>query len=366
MKVLLIISSLGPSGAAKQLALLAPGLSRQKFEAQIVVLGQYGPFAGPLQEAGLPVHVLGWKRLFDLTGLLRLRRLVQELKPDVLHVWDFRALARVCLALGHRAGKPSSRLVISGRLGPHEMQARRLTGWLLSRADRVVVSGAAEAAACCRLYARPGAITVVPPAVALCKAALGPEGDLRRQLGLPPGSRLVACVGPFEPHKHKSYHDALWAFNILTYLYDDLGIVLLGAGPDQQRLEQIARQANLPRVYFREMPGKVADLLTQADVVWVPNQAAGGRNVALEAMAAGKPVVATRLPGLAEIIADGREGFLVLPGDKVALARQTRFLLDDPALRRRLGEAGRAQALRQFSVSELCDRFSNLYESAAA
>ena len=82
-------------------------------------------------------------------------------------------------------------------------------------------------------------------------------------------------------------------------------------------------------------------------------------------MAAGKPVIATRLPALAEIVADGEVGCLVPPGDKTELARQTRFLLNDPDRRRAYGEAGRRRAAEHFSVEQLVRRCAELYEGEA-
>jgi glycosyltransferase involved in cell wall biosynthesis len=80
-------------------------------------------------------------------------------------------------------------------------------------------------------------------------------------------------------------------------------------------------------------------------------------------MAAGKPVVATHLPRLAEIVVEGETGFLVPPGDKVRLARQTRLLLEDTDLRCGLGEAGRRRVESHYSVAQLAQRLADLYES---
>ena len=82
----------------------------------------------------------------------------------------------------------------------------------------------------------------------------------------------------------------------------------------------------------------------------MPSLRGGGVGAALEAMAAGRPVVASRLADLAEIVVDGETGFLVEPNNKAALARQTRLLLDDPQRRRRMGEAGRQRVAEHFRV----------------
>jgi glycosyltransferase involved in cell wall biosynthesis len=95
--------------------------------------------------------------------------------------------------------------------------------------------------------------------------------------------------------------------------------------------------------------------------VWLPSRADRGATSALEAMAAGRPVVASRWPGLAEVVADGETGVLVPPGDKAALARETRLLLDDSERRRRMGEAGQRRAADRFSVGAMVGAFESLY-----
>jgi glycosyltransferase involved in cell wall biosynthesis len=101
-------------------------------------------------------------------------------------------------------------------------------------------------------------------------------------------------------------------------------------------------------------------------VVWVPSLAESGFNVALEAMALGRAVVASRLPGLAEIIGDGKSGLLANPGNKVDLARQTRLLLDEAGRRRQLGDAARRRVAEHFSSAALVRRYSELYQEKMA
>jgi len=108
----------------------------------------------------------------------------------------------------------------------------------------------------------------------------------------------------------------------------------------------------------------MADLLARATLVWVPSLGDTGLHFTLEAMAAGKPVVATNVPSLREIIVDGQTGFLIAPGDKVALARRTRELLRDPELARRMGEAARRRALA-FSADRFVERSAAVYREHA-
>jgi glycosyltransferase involved in cell wall biosynthesis len=169
------------------------------------------------------------------------------------------------------------------------------------------------------------------------------------------------CAGPLE--QHKEFHDPLWAYTYLQLLYADIHLLVIGDGPDRRRLERLSLPVPVGGIHFLGFQPDAAALLAHAEVVWVPNRAEGGGNVALEGMAAGRPVVATRWPGLAEIVDEGQTGHLVAPGDRIALTQQTRLLLDDPNLQRQFGERGRGRVANRFSVSDLCRRFVELYES---
>jgi glycosyltransferase involved in cell wall biosynthesis len=231
--------------------------------------------------------------------------------------------------------------------------------WLLRGVNRVIVEGPAEAARCRQVGVAEDKLSHIPPGVQVTDGAV--EETTNLSIEAADGTRFVACMGTLE--RHKGYRVAIWAFDILHFLYDDLHMLVIGDGPDRCRLEQFARNIRCREVVH--FLGDRADgraLLPRADAVLVPDLAPGGVNVALEAMAAGLPVVASRLPELAEIIVDGQTGFLVPPGRPAELARQARLLVDDPELRLRMGEAGRKRVAEVFSVGELVRRMTLLYQ----
>jgi glycosyltransferase involved in cell wall biosynthesis len=153
---------------------------------------------------------------------------------------------------------------------------------------------------------------------------------------------------------------------ILKYLYPDLHLILAGDGPDRERLNAFACATQVAdRVHLLGPQENLSALLADCTAVWVPNRCEGGRQSTLEAMAAGRPVVASRQPALAELVTDGDTGFLITPRDKVALARQTRLLLDDADLGRRLGNAGQRRATEQFGGAQLVERYASVYADAS-
>jgi glycosyltransferase involved in cell wall biosynthesis len=353
--LLFLTPSLDYGGAARQLTLLAAGLPRDRFQVRVCVLGRPAPWDDRLRRAGVQVDVLGRTRPLDLVPYLALRRLVRDFRPAVLHAWGPAALHAVYLS-----GGPAGARLIGSALLPSARSPHALDRFLLRRLSGVLAFGNAEAARYHRAGVSPMRTIVATPAEEipdLSNAAALPELP-----DLPADARVLLGVGPLEPHK--GFRDAVWALDILNYLMEDLHLILAGTGSDRAKVAHFARAVGAQRrVHFAGPVADLVPLLQRAEVVWVPSRQGGGVGAALAAMAAGKPVVASSLPALAEVVADGETGYLVPPGDKPALARQTRLLLEDPELARRLGAAGRERVRQLFPVAQLAAAAAALYEA---
>lgn len=354
MRVLLLVPDLEYGGAAGQLVTVAPRLAAHDIEARAVALDGEAPWFGRLRDGRVAIDLLGWHRLIDLDPFLRLRRLVRQFRPDVVHAWGIPAVRAAALVW------PLGSVVVSEPLSRLDWRhVSWLDAWLLRRAGRVVAAGAAEEHRLRQLRVAAECLAVVPPAAADADADPSTAAAV---VELPPRARVILCVGPLG--RRKGHRDAIWAFDILKYLYDDLHLVLVGAGPERETLAEFARAIGASgRVHFAGPQASLAGWLSRADLVWVPSLAPCGRGAALDGMAAGRCVVASRVPGPADVVADGETGILVPPGDKAALARQTRVLLDDDDLRRRLGDAARRSARSNFTPEAAAARFAAVYRS---
>ena len=218
-----------------------------------------------------------------------LRRLLAELRPDVVHLWGRTALRAVAALGGGRGG----RLFVSAAL-PAERPMNWFDSWLLRRADRVMVFSEAENHRCRRLGVRGDQVAVVAPGV---RPAATIESASAVEM---PAGRLLFAIGPIEAHK--GFRDAVWALDVLHYLYEDLRLVLAGDGPDLSRLEEFARAIDVDnRMVLLGRQPDLAPWLHSAELVWIPSRTSGGVCAALEAMAAGRPIIATRLPELMEV-----------------------------------------------------------------
>ena len=135
-------------------------------------------------------------------------------------------------------------------------------------------------------------------------------GTTRRQLlaelGLPADSRLVGLVGRLWPQKRVK--DAIWATDLLKVIRDDVHLLVIGDGPQRDRLRRYRDQCRIrDKVHFLGERGDVPRFLPHFDVLWSTSGYEGQSNVILEAMAAGVPVVATDIPGTRELVVAGRD-----------------------------------------------------------
>ncbi len=184
--------------------------------------------------------------------------------------------------------------------------------------------------------------------------------EVCRELDIEPGSLLIGTAARLRPLKRI---DKLIRASSLLHR-PDFHIVILGEGPDQTRLEQIASDAGVSdRVVFAGMKEKIADYLSAMDVFVLPSNIESFGNAAVEAMGLGVPtLIFTDGGGLLEHIEDGKTGFIVK--DEEELANRIDALLDSQDLRRTIGEAGKAHVRTTYSLDQMSRRYKELYEKA--
>jgi glycosyltransferase involved in cell wall biosynthesis len=139
---------------------------------------------------------------------------------------------------------------------------------------------------------------------------------------------------------------------------------MVGDGPDRPQLERRAHDLGIVKdTLFLGYQEDVAPYYAAFDALVLPSSNEGTPVSAIESLAAGRPVVATRVGGVPDVVAEGEDGFLVEPGDTDELAERLTQLARDPALRERMGEAGRRRVLPRYAVERLVDDIDRLYRS---
>ena len=376
-RILQIISASAPSGVARQLCLLARGLPRDRFDVHVCTLASYdkgmsacGTGVSPVlhsgearqadqDSAGISTTVIGRRWQYDLQAYWELKNLVGRLRPDLTQTWTSTAggygLA-AAKANGVKNVVAGFYCVDPGR-GIAQAAIDRYVG---TRSTRLTASSSAVR----DFYARKGLpaerFRVIASGVAPPRASTKTRRQLLTELGLPEDSRLVGLVSRlFTRNRVK---DAIWAADLLKVIRKDMHLLIIGEGPRRRRLRQFRDQVRIgDLVHFLDDHIDLSRLMPHLDMLWSTSAYEGQSSAILEAMAAGVPVVAIDSPSIRELVVHQQTGFLVPEGDRTEMAGCAYQLFEDPALARRVGEAARERALREFPLEKMIAGHIEMY-----
>lgn len=183
--------------------------------------------------------------------------------------------------------------------------------------------------------------------------------ELRAALGISPEAPVVGFVGRLAEQKGVAY--LVDAVAELAKRFPELRVVVVGEGELREELQARARQ--LPQMIFAGFQREIPRYLSMFDIFVLPSLWEGLPMSILEAMAAGKPVVATGVSGTPEVVVDGETGYIVEPKNVGQLAEKLSLLIADGELRRRMGAAGRDRVIAHFSAEGMVRTSEALYEA---
>jgi glycosyltransferase involved in cell wall biosynthesis len=208
----------------------------------------------------------------------------------------------------------------------------------------------------------PAKVRVVANGVDIAAIDAARPGPLvRRELGLPEDSPVIGLVGRLD-HWGKGHRELFTAMAGLKERHA-VHALIVGGGRRMDEVQALAAGLGLAgQVHFLGPRRDVPDLLNAMDIFVLPSHGEGVSLALLEAMAAGKPVIATAVGGLPELVTEGKTGLLIPPRDAAALARALARLLSDPVLARQLGTNARAHVREHFSLDRLGREINEIYE----
>ncbi len=310
------------------------------------------------RDEGFTVHAVPMRGTWDLPSAFALAGLHRSLRPDLVHWHAARAHALGAIA---SLLAPGPARILSRRV---DFPVRRTVGsrllWALPMEAIAAISGGVREALV-RSGVDPGRLRVVPSGIDL--APFDEPADrraIRERLVVAQEDVLAFQAAALAPHKSQT--DLLRAAALARGEAPRLRVWIAGEGPLRRALEEEHRALGLGTVVrFLGFRDDVNDLLRAADLFVVSSYLEGMGTATLDAMAAGLPVVATRVGGIPEIVEDGVSGILVPPRDPGALAAAMVRLSNDADLRARLGEAGRVR-VREFSADRTEERTRALYD----
>ncbi|REK12441.1 MAG: glycosyltransferase [Planctomycetota bacterium] len=359
------ITELDPGGAEQCLVELATRLDRQRFQPTVYCLGPR-PASNPssladrLEAAGVTVRCFGARQVVGLPVLLvRLRRQLAADAPVLLQTFLFHA--NVAGAVAARWARVPH--VVGGiRVAEHEHRwhlagARRVDRWV---ERHVCVSESVRDFSQQRGGLPAEKLLVIPNGVDVVRYA-DVSAESPERWGIAPARRLIAFVGRLDAQKGLSLF--LEGSRGLFKQFPAYDLIVAGEGPERRNLEATATQLGLAgRVHFVGYRQDVPQILASSELVIVPSLWEGMSNVVLQAMAAGKPIVATRVEGVDEQLGPQAERQTV-ERESAAFAERAIALLADESGRRALGEANRRRAAERFSLEAMVGAYERLYSS---
>jgi sugar transferase (PEP-CTERM/EpsH1 system associated) len=359
-----VLLSLAVGGAEVLAARLARRL-RDRFSFLFVCLDELGTLGEELRRDGFPVHILGrrpgldWRCAYRLAGLLRRERV------DVVHAHQYTPFFYgITARLFCRS--PAVLFTEHGRHHPDYPRRKRilLNRLLLQGRDRVVGVGEAVRQALIQNEGiKADRVRVIYNGINLAPFAdKAPDRDVvRREMRVGTADLVIVQVARLD--YLKDHATAVRTLGQVVRSCPDARLVLVGEGPERTRIQDQLRQSGLEdNVRLLGLRQDIARLLAAADLFLLTSISEGIPLAVIEAMAAGLPVVATRVGGMAEVVENGRTGLLAPSGDHATLAEHVLRLAADRDLRVQMGECGRQRAVEMFSENQMHADYCRLYE----
>ena len=353
------ITELDPGGAERALVQLVLSLNRDEWDPYVICLGPRGYFAEVLESANVPVICMNARGMFSLPRVLfRLTRELRRLRPALVQTFLFHAniLGRIAARL------TGIRTVVSGlRVAEHRSRwYGRIDRWTngLVACNVCVSQGVADFSEREAGLSR-NKLVVIPNAVDFERFARAAPADLT-QFGIPAGSRVFISIGRLD--RQKGIDVLLDAVTLLNPLADDVQFLIVGDGPESSRLRaQADRNVLAAQIHFANRRDDVPELLAASTALILPSRWEGMPNVVLEAMAAGRPVIATNVEGIAELVQDGVTGLVVSPEQPTELAVAIRRILAKPGLLSRAGVDSQSIVKSFFTTTAVATSYVKLY-----
>jgi glycosyltransferase involved in cell wall biosynthesis len=378
-----VIESLGSGGAERLLYTNLRYLDSAQIESTVVTVSAEGEYwREPIEQLGVRVANLDCPGYTDVpTGIARLKGHISEMKPDIIHTHLF--LANI---IGRCAGRLAGLPVISSIHNPeYEPEASagaspgvkrkigvaRLTDKFTARFCKrmIAVSNYVKQSTVSRLGYPASKIDVLYNPIDFSevgKSSIDREAVLQ-SVGLSADSVLLLHVGRLS--SQKGLVDAVRAMPQILSSVPTAHLVSVGAHADADYKSMVVDAINSLGVSGAvHLPGErrdVAALLSACDIFLFPSRFEGLGIAIVEAMAAGKACIASDIVPLTEFIKHDVNGVLTAPGDSDAIAKSVVQLLRDPEKSRRLGNAARDTALREFDPSAAAEKLTEIYISAA-
>jgi len=360
-KILFVCSGLNVGGAERQWSQLIPALRDRGYNVTVLTLVDEGPFFEELRLRGIDVRCARMRHRLDVIGLSRALRL-HELRPAVVVTHSINAHV-VGHLIARKVGSPHV-TTEHFNLGPGTPRARhrevlaRIVG---PRVDCAIAISQRQIPRLLKLGYRRNRIRIIANGVPEIVASKSPS-SVRSQIAMERDAFMAVLIATLRPEKDP----ALFVRAVQEAHGSEPRVrgVIVGGGPEFEHVKALVGDGEIVRLTGPR--SDVPDILQAADVVCLSSTAEGLPMVILEAMAAGKPIVATEIGGVPEAVQNDRTGILVPIGDVQGFAAALVRLAGDAELAARMGQAGRERHRTQFSFERMIDEYADVLDGMLA
>jgi sugar transferase (PEP-CTERM/EpsH1 system associated) len=353
LRVVHLVSTLNIGGLEKVVYDLARLADADRVEVRVLCLGEFGALAQDFRDKGIRVESLGVLGKGTIRAVPALARWLRQVRPEVLHTHN--PAPHLIGALAAKwAGVPVVVHTKHGRNYPGEFRkvwSNRIASWFTDRL--VAVSEDAATVSTDIEHVPADKVSVILNGIDLDQFAPVSNAAATTLRAIHVG-RLI--------YPAKDQKTLLRSVRLVVDEVPDFALDLVGDGPHRDMMETLCRELDLQaNVRFLGFRSDVHQLLSQSHLFVLSSQQEGLSITLLEAAATGLPIVATRVGGNPEVVADGQTGLLVPPEDPAAMAQAILQLIREPELARQMGRAGRQRVEERFDLRKVVARYEDLY-----
>jgi glycosyltransferase involved in cell wall biosynthesis len=363
-RLLHIIDHLGSGGAQEALLSLVKYCDRRRFHVEVATLHGQGHYWESFRRLAVPLQSLSPHKYVPLY-LTRLFHLLRAGNFDLIHCH---------LTASNLIAKPLAALLGVSLIFNYDQndmyRTQQKTRLRLDRLANLLTDHIIAVSASTRdfLIQQEGVpadkITIIYNGVDLERFQAAPDSPTRatwrHTWGLPENTPVIAGVGRLR--QQKNFPLFLRVAREVLRAIPQAGFVIAGEGPGRPDLEKLARDLGIAsQVHFLGYVNDMTELYAGVDMLLMTSLSEGTPLTVLEAMAMGVPVVATRVDGMAEVLEDGVDAYLVPPGDLGACARRICRLLQDQVLARQFSQAGQKKVRDHYSALSMTRQLENIY-----
>lgn len=346
-------------GGTMQSYYIARGVNQLGFESAMVT-PVWSPLHQLCDDAKVKTYPIKYFGDGDISLLWKLKKIIKDFAPKIIHIHSRRGADTVGLLAARWFGG-GAKVILSRRVDD-PVPAGVVSKWRYQTLpDQLVAVSKGIVKALVLAGVPETSIEQIYSAIEIEKYQVtGKEEAIRAEFGIDGETRVIAVIGQLIPRKGQRF--LVEALPTLLKTFPKIKLLLLGEGESEPELREQVKQLNLAeQVVFAGYRDDVGAVLSVVDVLVHPALMEGFANVAMQAMAAGVPVVSSDVGGMGESVRHEQTGLLVPPGDVPALVDAVSKLLSDEALRHQLGKTGMQVVQDEFTVEISIGKYANLY-----